>query len=580
MRTIETILLLPILSLILSCSYNDKQVDLAITKAEELLDVSPDSSLAILDKVDSLKTKWRTSQLMRYELVRAQAQNKAYINFSTDSILKEVVDYYDTHGTANERMTARYMLGCAYRDMEDAPRALECFIDATEQADTTSADCDYNTLFRIYAQIGDLYQHQDMPDMAQEAHRRFSEYALKAGDIYHYIRGKEFLGTAYFSLGDTVEALRIFRDCIRLYTKHGFPEAAASAYPIIIKTHIARAQYDSARICMDIFEKQSGLFVNGKIAPERLHYYYTKGLYYLGIGEIDSAEHCFRQLPEGGFEYAAYKGLLNVYRRKHDVDSVCKYAQLSDKAMDDILAKSEIDAVIRTSALYDYNRMQRIANASKLREQKTYYTFLLVTIAICILATCAAWYARNIHKRNIAEKEGLNHRYVLLHNEFSKSRIELENLIKGKDDIIKRKEQELARLKQDIEDLDKQFSQQEGSTSDFVQEYEEIVANFRHYATPSATPSVPTETDWIDLRKMIKNRFPKLYSLLSQSPLIADMEFKVCVLTYLGFKTGEIAVILNSSMPSVSNTKASACKKLFNKGTAASLYCELSRLQR
>ena len=191
MRTIETILLLPILSLILSCSYNDKQVDLAITKAEELLDVSPDSSLAILDKVDSLKTKWRTSQQMRYELVRAQAQNKAYINFSTDSVLLEVVDYYDTHGTANERMTARYMLGCAYRDMEDAPRALECFIDATEQADTTSADCDYNTLFRIYAQIGDLYQHQDMPDMAQEAHRRFSEYALKAGDIYHYIRGKE-----------------------------------------------------------------------------------------------------------------------------------------------------------------------------------------------------------------------------------------------------------------------------------------------------------------------------------------------------------------------------------------------------
>ena len=44
MRTIKTILLLPILSLILSCSYNDKRVDLAITKAEELLDVCPDSS--------------------------------------------------------------------------------------------------------------------------------------------------------------------------------------------------------------------------------------------------------------------------------------------------------------------------------------------------------------------------------------------------------------------------------------------------------------------------------------------------------------------------------------------------------
>ena len=140
MRTIKTILLLPILSLILSCSYNDKQVDLAITKAEELLDVSPDSSLAILDKVDSLKTKWRTSQQMRYELVRAHAQNKAYINFSTDSILKEVVDYYDTHGTANERMTARYMLGCAYRDMEDAPRALESYNIAIQKEPDNSSN--------------------------------------------------------------------------------------------------------------------------------------------------------------------------------------------------------------------------------------------------------------------------------------------------------------------------------------------------------------------------------------------------------------------------------------------------------
>ena len=166
MRTIKTILLLPILSLILSCSYNDKQVDLAITKAEELLDVSPDSSLAILDKVDTLKTKWHTSQQMRYELVRAQAQNKAYINFSTDSILKEVVDYYDTHGTANERMTARYMLGCAYRDMEDAPAALKYFNLATDIAEQDRSNCNPTTLMKIHSQMGGLYQNVGAYDMA------------------------------------------------------------------------------------------------------------------------------------------------------------------------------------------------------------------------------------------------------------------------------------------------------------------------------------------------------------------------------------------------------------------------------
>ena len=31
--------------------------------------------------------------------------------------MKEVVDYYDRHGSANERMLANYVLGCVYRDM-------------------------------------------------------------------------------------------------------------------------------------------------------------------------------------------------------------------------------------------------------------------------------------------------------------------------------------------------------------------------------------------------------------------------------------------------------------------------------
>ena len=60
---------------------------------------------------------------MREELFRAREMNKEYIDFTTDSVMKEVADWYDRHGTSNERMEAHYLLGCTYRDMGEAPRA-------------------------------------------------------------------------------------------------------------------------------------------------------------------------------------------------------------------------------------------------------------------------------------------------------------------------------------------------------------------------------------------------------------------------------------------------------------------------
>lgn len=52
------------------------------------------------------------------------------------------------------------MLGCVYRDIHEAPLALEYYNKAAEQADTISQDCDYSTLYRIYSQMGVLFEKQ------------------------------------------------------------------------------------------------------------------------------------------------------------------------------------------------------------------------------------------------------------------------------------------------------------------------------------------------------------------------------------------------------------------------------------
>lgn len=384
---------------------------------DSLMEKNPKAAYDSLLHIDSTHIyDGDKSMEMRMLMLKAKAQNKLDMKMPSDSVFKQVVSYYDRHGSANDRMFSRYLLGCIYRDMNDAPEAIEWYTDAAEQADTMSNDCDYKTLFRIYGQMAYIYNSQYLPDVAMKAHLQYSKYALRAGDVYNYIRGKEFVGAEYLALGDTVKALRFFKNCIRLYKKHGLDKEAASAYPTLINVCISREQYDSARVYMDIYEKESGLFKDGKIVSDRQHYYYYKGLYSLSIGKIDEAECYFRLLLVAGFKFDACKGLLAVYHSKMNVDSIKKYSVLSEKALDEILENSQIEAMTKSSALYNYNRIKKEANAVKFREQRNFYIFILIGVFTILICLYAVWYVWNMRKKRMFEKKLMLRKFISLSN--------------------------------------------------------------------------------------------------------------------------------------------------------------------
>ena len=129
------------------------QLDLISQKAE----TNPDSALILLSNFDQDKNHWSKGDRMYYELVKLKAENKNFAVFTTDTIINEVVDYFQDHGTANERMLAYYLQGRVYSDMGEAPQALQAYYDAIESADTTSSDCDYQTLIPVYGQMSTLF---------------------------------------------------------------------------------------------------------------------------------------------------------------------------------------------------------------------------------------------------------------------------------------------------------------------------------------------------------------------------------------------------------------------------------------
>lgn len=170
--------------LAISCTKNNGATYL-FTQVENLIDEYPDSALFMLDSARNNKQTFGKVQQIRYEFLYAKAQNKAYVDFTTDSIMLEVAAYYDAHGTSNEQMEANYLLGCTYRDMHESPMALSCYLDAVEKADTLSKECDYRVLMRIWGQIADEFDRQGMPLDELKALSNYQKYAKICGNIFN-----------------------------------------------------------------------------------------------------------------------------------------------------------------------------------------------------------------------------------------------------------------------------------------------------------------------------------------------------------------------------------------------------------
>ena len=120
------------------------------------------------------------------QLEELERQNVADSLMTNDSLAQALADFFDRHGTPNERLRAHYILGRTYSDLGDAPRALTSYQDAVKSADTTASDCDYAKLSRVYGWINEGLHRK---------HRPFHTIRLEGGRHASSSHGKGTQGT-------------------------------------------------------------------------------------------------------------------------------------------------------------------------------------------------------------------------------------------------------------------------------------------------------------------------------------------------------------------------------------------------
>lgn len=567
------ILLSVVLATLASCSIRSQRMA-KLLQIDSLMEKHPQQAYDSLKSFEKqAETPDPESVTMKYRVLMAEVQNKLYKQMPSDSVFQEVVDYYDNKGTANEKMQAHYLLGCIYRDQEEAPMAIKCYNEAVECADTLSKDCDYITLFSIYGQMADVFADQYLPEEAIGAVKKYSHFALKAGDNYNYVRGQEFCIPYYYMLGDTAKVISLVYNCANMYKKYGMEKCSESIWFDLIDIYINKAMFSQAKSYMDRFEAKSGFFDSVmQVENGRESYYDIKGRYYLAINDVDSAEYYFRKLPETTYRYELARGLLAVYNKHIDVDSIKKYSFLLDNELDKILKKTRTDAVLQSNSLYNYSRLMRVAAEEKYRTMIT--SLLSIFIFLILMLVFILGFIRYKKMQENKKMEILR-----LNKEFRRSRIELDQA-KQELDFVKSNqgqavcelENKISTLQSKIQGYQTQYNSMKNAEKEMLLKENAIVASFKMMSSPNLNTPKPTEKDWNSLIVLFEDMLPLLNARIIEKNNLGSQEYKVCILTRLGFSNGEMQVLLQTSSQSITNTKAKVNKKLFDKSGASTLY--------
>lgn len=554
MRQILKLELVPILiALILQSCVSESSKRLQ--NIDDVLSESPDSAWVMLENETNFLGTYSKSERMKYHLLRAETMNKLFYSMDTITYIDEVLDYYSVHGNREEKILSCYMAGCVCRDNGDSPKALLYYNEAVNMMDTTEKDCNYSLLSKIYVQMAEIYRKQRYVQMEKKMLDIGSSFALKAKDTLGYFQAQDYKTSVYYKMGKMdsvyIQAVQTYRN----YKSIGLENFAALSLMPLTEIYLKNKEYSKAkRILDEYFVKSKLLSVDGEPKFEGLEkYYYYLGRYYQGINRVDSALWCFRKLlnyPERITNLeAGYKGLMNVYCGLSKMDSVVKYAQLYADANDTANIRNPAWEFSIVQVLFDYSKSKE-ESIEKNKESKKLWATLFFALLVIVLLS---FIVKLLKKKNL--------RVVHLYNAVCQKNVKMKRDVVSLQDELHSQKEKMVSLEKKIV-----VYQMDANDAIWVQDRElknsKIFKSFMVYASKTGQPTI---SEWKSLVKLVEVCLPDFWQKISTfREMISSSNFKLCILTRLGFSPSQIANILGVSNQNISNERKKLVKFMFN----------------
>ena len=370
------------LSVLLLASCSSGRYPSALYVADSLSVACPERAVALLDSLRPQMEQEGERVRMYYQLLCVKARDKAYLPHTSDSLVLEVLRYYEDKQDRRHLPEAYYYAGRVASDLGDAPQALDYFQQAL---DAMPEDGMTYLRDRVVSQMGTLFSAQGLYAEALKMYKKSLQCSEELKDSVGVIYSLRDVAYAYWCLGQNDSVLPCYNRAHRWSVKWGNPELIGLINIQLADHYLEKGLYDSVRIYLP----RDFTYLSGE---NRNAAYAITAYYYEALGRQDSATYYYTQLLNNGDVYAkalAARYLMQQATLNHASKEVAVSQDTYLKYADSVQYLTKTEVVARMHSLYNYQLRER-ENASL---QKAYasQTRNLLFVLCCLVAALSAF---------------------------------------------------------------------------------------------------------------------------------------------------------------------------------------------
>ena len=572
MKLTERLILLFIIQLCFWACDN-KPYSHLMSMADSLTNTNPDSAVIYLNKLkDHIETAPRSVQ-MYYQLLCIKANDRAYIPHSSDSIILPILNYYKQTDDLHLPETY-YYAGRIYRDLGDAPQALDYF-NNTLDALPSSSDS-YSLKSKVYSQIGTLFLYQDIYDEALKMFKEAFHYDLLLEDSVGMSYDLRDMATSYRCLNQIDSAIYYYGKANDLALALHQQRFVSMIQSQMAGLYIQLKKYDLAKQFL-----QSSLSYQHK--ADKSGIFSVAAKYYHQLGTKDSAAYYYTQLLDFGTIYAkqaAHWGLAELaIDNNHEQDAI-PHLRAYMQCVDSIRKITDREAIRQMRSVYNYKlREKEIAHLKSKNEQTKLIIISLLSLC-AILASITFAYIQyfklkqlqlTIRLKKIKRlKDNLHSRSVQFIEE-NKRKIEELEIMERKflevDQINTTLKEQLNAQKELIIYTNKQIKLDlnRREQSQAVLFKSEIYLHIqRQLKINDRSKRMLSDEDWKELEKLVNSTYNGFKENLYDIYNLSLFEYRVCLLIKINIQPIDIGKLTEHSKESISSTRRRLYEKVFH----------------
>ena len=560
-------LYLCILLMVVACQHH-YQYPPALQQADSLCVANPDSAVSLLKAIAGEMQQAPAYVQKRYHLLTIKANDKAYITHTSDSLILSLVNYYENDGDPAYLGESYYYAGSTYRDLGDAPRALEYYQKAL---DAMPGNENLKVKSKVYAQMGNLYTKQKLYRQAIESFQQSYQCDIIRKDTLGMIYNLRDIGFALRGVDkpdSTIILLKKAHELALLINNQVMDDRITS-------------QMASLYIRLGEYEKAKKFIQPSLIRPNRnnLSSVFTiAGDIYYKLGQIDSAAYYYQSLMNVGTIYAkrdAYYNLSHIAQNNwKDINKSLYYIDQYKHLQDSISRITATESIAQMNALYNYNLREK-ENNRLLIKQKDYQNYLIIGILFLFIMVTgiSVHIMRNKHRRQLILSE--------LQKEQAKNYY-FEDYIAQREAVIKQMEKEEGAKDSENLELKAEITRQRQLLDDYTRSAKQT----QNLASliPGDVKVSPVysmlqnhildcrnlkDNEIILITDMMKTYYPVFINQLMLLSKLSLQELLICMLTKLNISNKDIASLTAKSESTISATRIRIYGKIMKtKGTA------------